>query len=107
MVTNLDIRVNSAILERLVWDQTFCCRNTTTKPRNSNRKPGSFAQAQNEGSTHMAKEGPRIIIKLESTAGTGYYYTTTKNRRNTQEKLELKKYDPVARKHVIFKEKKV
>ncbi len=55
----------------------------------------------------MAKEGPRLIIKMESTAGTGFYYTTTKNRRNTTAKLELKKYDPVIRKHVVFKEKKV
>ncbi|GEM47314.1 50S ribosomal protein L33 [Deinococcus cellulosilyticus] len=55
----------------------------------------------------MAKEGPRIKIKMESTAGTGFYYTTTKNRRNTQAKLELKKYDPVAKKHVAFKEKKI
>jgi large subunit ribosomal protein L33 len=55
----------------------------------------------------MAKDGPRMIIKMESTAGTGFYYTTTKNRRNTQAKLELKKYDPVAKKHVPFKEKKV
>jgi large subunit ribosomal protein L33 len=55
----------------------------------------------------MAKEGPRLIIKMESTAGTGFYYTTTKNRRNTTAKLELKKYDPMVRKHVVFKEKKV
>ncbi|TSA83138.1 50S ribosomal protein L33 [Deinococcus detaillensis] len=55
----------------------------------------------------MAKDGPRMIIKMESTAGTGFYYTTTKNRRNTQAKLELKKYDPVVKKHVPFKEKKV
>ncbi len=48
-----------------------------------------------------------IIIKLESTAGTGYFVTTTKNPRNHPEKLELKKYDPVVRKYVIFKEKKV
>ncbi|KTD17355.1 50S ribosomal protein L33 [Legionella jordanis] len=48
-----------------------------------------------------------IKIKLESTAGTGYYYTSTKNPRENPEKLELKKYDPVVRKHVIFKEKKI
>lgn len=48
-----------------------------------------------------------IKVKMESTAGTGYYKTTTKNPRNHPEKMELKKYDPIARKHVIFKEKKV
>lgn len=48
-----------------------------------------------------------IIIKLESTAGTGTFYTTTKNPRTCPEKKELKKYDPVVRKHVVFKEKKV
>ena len=46
-------------------------------------------------------------IKLVSSAGTGYYYTTTKNKRTMTEKLELKKYDPVVRKHVIFKEAKI
>lgn len=54
----------------------------------------------------MAK-GARDKIKLVSTAGTGFYYTTTKNRRTTTEKLEFKKYDPVARKHVQFKEAKI
>lgn len=55
----------------------------------------------------MAKEGPRIKVKMVSTADTGYFYTTTKNRRTTTEKLQLKKYDPVARKHVTFKEAKI
>jgi large subunit ribosomal protein L33 len=55
----------------------------------------------------MAKEGPRIKIMLRSTAGTGYGYATKKNRRNTTEKLELKKFDPIARKVVIFKEEKI
>ncbi len=55
----------------------------------------------------MAKSKVRVKIKLESTAGTGFYLTTTKNPRNTAEKIELKKYDKVIRKHVIFKEKKV
>ncbi|CDZ76758.1 50S ribosomal protein L33 [Legionella massiliensis] len=48
-----------------------------------------------------------VKVKMESTAGTGYYVTTTKNPRNHPEKMELRKYDPVIRKHVIFKEKKV
>ena len=46
-------------------------------------------------------------IKLESTAGTGYYYVTKKNSRTLTEKLVLKKYDPVAKKHVEFKETKI
>ena len=46
-------------------------------------------------------------IKLESTAGTGHFYTTTKNRTNLPNKLEFKKYDPVVRKHVIYKETKL
>jgi large subunit ribosomal protein L33 len=49
----------------------------------------------------------REKIKLVSTAGTGHFYTTTKNKRNTPNKLEFKKYDPVARKHVMFKEAKI
>ena len=46
-------------------------------------------------------------IKLVSTADTGYYYTTTKNRKSTPDKFEFKKYDPVVRKHVVFKEAKI
>src|SRR5678816_4093639 len=52
----------------------------------------------------MAKRGKREIIKLESSAGTGHFYTTVKNRQNTPNKLEIKKYDPVVRKHVAYKE---
>jgi large subunit ribosomal protein L33 len=49
----------------------------------------------------------RINIKLVSTAGTGHYYTTTKNPKKTTEKLLKKKYDPVIRKHVEYKEYKI
>ena len=48
-----------------------------------------------------------ILIKLLSTADTGFYYVTRKNPRNTTEKMEFRKYDPVARKHVMFKEAKI
>ncbi len=48
-----------------------------------------------------------LLIKLVSTAGTGYFYTTKKNPRKTTEKLEFRKYDPVVRKHVAFKEAKI
>jgi large subunit ribosomal protein L33 len=54
----------------------------------------------------MAK-GAREKIKLESTAGTGHFYTTTKNKRNMPEKMEIKKYDPKVRKHVAYKETKL
>ncbi len=46
-------------------------------------------------------------IKLLSTAGTGFYYVTKKNPRNQTEKLSYRKYDPIARKHVEFKEAKI
>ena len=49
----------------------------------------------------------RDKIKLVSSAGTGYFYTTDKNKKNTPDKLEFKKYDPVVRKHVAFKEAKI
>jgi large subunit ribosomal protein L33 len=49
----------------------------------------------------------RDKIKLVSTAGTGHFYTTTKNKRTTPEKLEFKKFDPIVRKHVIYKEAKI
>jgi large subunit ribosomal protein L33 len=52
-------------------------------------------------------KGGREKIRLESSAGTGFFYTTVKNRKNTSGKLELKKYDPVVRKHVVFKESKL
>ncbi len=54
----------------------------------------------------MAKTNS-IQIKLVSSAGTGYYYVTKKNPRTSTEKLEFRKFDPVARKHVIFKEAKI
>jgi large subunit ribosomal protein L33 len=54
----------------------------------------------------MAKQAT-IMIKLVSTADTGYFYVTRKNPRTSTEKLEFKKYDPVARKHVLFKEAKI
>ena len=48
-----------------------------------------------------------LVIKLISSAGTGFFYTTTKNPRNVTWKLALKKYDPVVRKHVMFTESKM
>jgi len=54
----------------------------------------------------MAKAG-RDKIRLNSSAGTGHFYTTTKNKRNQPGKMEINKFDPVARKHVPYKEGKI
>lgn len=54
----------------------------------------------------MAKANS-ITIKLVSTENTGYYYVTQKNPRTLTEKLQLRKYDPKLRKHVMFKEAKI
>ncbi|MBK8283444.1 MAG: 50S ribosomal protein L33 [Ahniella sp.] len=49
----------------------------------------------------------RDKIRMISTAGTGHFYTTDKNKKTKPEKLELQKYDPVVRKHVAYKEAKI
>ena len=49
----------------------------------------------------------RILIRLVSTAGTGHFYTTTKNPKTKTDKIEINKYDPKARKHVKYKESKI
>jgi large subunit ribosomal protein L33 len=54
----------------------------------------------------MAKSA-RDKIKLISSAGTGHFYTTTKNKKNTPGKLEMRKYDPRVRQHVTYKEGKI
>ena len=54
----------------------------------------------------MAKSA-REKIRLVSSAGTGHFYTTDKNKKNTPGKMEMKKYDPVVRKHVMYKEAKI
>ena len=48
-----------------------------------------------------------VLVKMVSSADTGYFYVTKKNPRTKTEKMELKKYDPRARKHVVFKESKI
>ncbi|HXF63884.1 MAG TPA: 50S ribosomal protein L33 [Caldilineaceae bacterium] len=53
----------------------------------------------------MAKKGPRVLIKMRSTESS-HMYLTEKNRRNDSGRLELKKYDPIVRRHVIYRESK-
>ena len=54
----------------------------------------------------MARNDIRPIIKLKPTAGTGYTYVTRKNKRNNPDRITLKKFDPIARKHVEFREER-
>jgi large subunit ribosomal protein L33 len=54
----------------------------------------------------MARNDIRPVIKLRSTAGTGHTYVTRKNRRNDPDRLTLRKYDPVVRRHVDFREER-
>jgi large subunit ribosomal protein L33 len=54
----------------------------------------------------MALKKGLVLIKLVSTAGTGYFLIRQKNPKKLQKKLAFKKYDPIVRKHVLFEEKK-
>ncbi len=68
--------------------------------------PADAAHLSNRRTNNMAKAA-NIKIKLLSSADTGYFYVTSKNSRTKTEKMVMKKYDPIARKHVEFKETKI
>jgi len=70
------------------------------------QRPHGVAETYFVGVNKMAKPSS-IKIKLVSTADTGYYYVTKKNPRTMTEKMVKRKYDPVVRKHVEFKESKI
>ena len=55
----------------------------------------------------MAKKRSTQVLRLVSQAGTGFFYVTKKNPRNMTEKMVKRKYDPIAKKHVEFKEGKI
>ena len=65
-----------------------------------------WLQTSHRKGYQMAGNSKRAIIQLESTAGTGYRYTFTKSKKNNPGRVEHKKYDPIIRKHVLFKETK-
>ena len=54
----------------------------------------------------MSRTDIRPVVKLKSTAGTGYTYVTRKSKTNTRERIELRKFDPRARQHVVFREER-
>ena len=51
--------------------------------------------------------GKRDKVRMISSAGTGHFYTTDQNKKNTPGQMEFLKYDPVVRKHVLYKEGKI
>ena len=72
------------------------------------RPPAAFGVVAALGTRGFAKKGKkRVKIRLVSEAGTGYFYTTTKNPTSSPQKLQLMKHDPIVNQHVLFTEKKV
>ena len=72
------------------------------------RRPGEDCLAHDRFTAAlMAKSGAkRVLVKLRSTAGTGFVYVTTKNKVNDRERMEIRKYDPKIRQHVMFREER-
>ena len=70
-------------------------------------RQGNYLSNFQEHDMAKKSKGGRELIRLVSTAGTGYFYTTTKSKKRTPDKLVFKKYDPKIRKHVEFKESKI
>lgn len=66
---------------------------------------GHCAHTQYRKVPMASKKGNRIIVKLRSTES-GHMYTTEKNRKNDPSRLELKRYDPLVRRHVVYRESK-
>jgi large subunit ribosomal protein L33 len=92
------------ILERSGSAADFPGIGTTRSGRGRDERPTATTEQ-----SKMAKKSKagRELIRLVSTAGTGFFYTTSKNKKRTPDKLVLRKYDPVVRKHVEFKEAKI
>jgi large subunit ribosomal protein L33 len=95
----------------LTYPQSFRCLLNSSffrqvPPQRLTRRDGALLCAVVLRDKAMAKSNT-VLIKLVSSADTGFYYVTKKNPRVKTEKIELKKYDPVARKHVLFKESKI
>ncbi|WP_245646629.1 50S ribosomal protein L33 [Microtetraspora niveoalba] len=65
-----------------------------------------MTQPGDQKGSDWARNELRPVIKLRSTAGTGYTYVTTKNRPNAPDRLTLRKYDPIVRQHVTFREER-
>jgi large subunit ribosomal protein L33 len=77
----------------------------TTVPDRRGIEP-VVAERAGRTAIQMARNEIRPIVKLRSTAGTGYTYVTRKNRRSDPDRMVLRKFDPVARRHVEFREER-
>jgi large subunit ribosomal protein L33 len=76
-------------------------------PHGSGGDAALFFRSTSHSKEAVMAKPATVKIKLVSTADTGFYYVTKKNPRNTTEKMSFRKYDPVVRKHVEFKEAKI
>jgi large subunit ribosomal protein L33 len=94
-----ECRLNFGLASLTSGVRSLWCRLLNSKGPSPYSSPSDWIKA-------MAKAA-MIKIKLLSSADTGYFYVTTKNARTKTEKLSFKKYDPIARKHVEFKETKI
>jgi large subunit ribosomal protein L33 len=86
---------------------TPACARSTRRASTSCWRNCAPAASASEPSLTFRNHHARDKIKLESSAGTGHFYTTSKNKKLMPEKMEIKKFDPVARKHVMYKETKL
>jgi large subunit ribosomal protein L33 len=71
------------------------------------RRPGGSGFVPNQARDKAMAKPATVKIRLVSSADTGFFYVTKKNPRTKTEKLSFRKYDPVVRKHVEFKEAKI
>jgi large subunit ribosomal protein L33 len=94
-----DLGATCIAISRLPW---LTALRVLSHPRTLNRNDYHF---QNVIHT-MSRSTLRPVIKLRSTAGTGYTYVTRKSRRNDPDRLVIRKYDPVAGRHVEFREER-
>ena len=91
---------------RWLYGSPLNTQDFTHRPNNTKTEQ-YWDWAEGNCRTKIMAKSATILIKLVSTADTGFYYVTKKNPRNQTEKMEMRKYDPVVRKHVVFKESKI
>jgi large subunit ribosomal protein L28 len=99
------LRISNAGLRLIDKNGIDVCARRSARTWQADISGQTFSSVLDKGI--MATKGGREKIKLESTAGTGHFYTTSKNKKLMPEKMLIKKFDPKARKHVDYKEMKL